>query len=98
LRIYQRLVTLTDRPAMPSSKVVDTRRPSRTGAKSMSSSASPMPQKSSGAVNDRRGERRRRNIPVALDRRGPVGERKAREVGERRRQAEPTTRERDHNQ
>jgi hypothetical protein len=83
---------------MPTSKVVATARPNKPGATSMSASDSPIPQKASGAVNDRRGERRRRNIPVALDRRGPVGERKAREVGERRRQVDPTTCERDYNE
>jgi hypothetical protein len=64
----------------------------------MSTSDSPTPQKTPGSLADRRGERRRRNIPVALDRRGPTGERKAREVGERRRQVDPTTCERDYNE
>ena len=41
-----------------------------------------------------RGERRKRNIPVAVDRR--KGER--REQGERRRQVDPTTCERDYNE
>ena len=41
-----------------------------------------------------RGERRKRNIPVALDRR--QGER--RQLGERRRQVDPTTCERDYNE
>jgi hypothetical protein len=53
--------------------------------------------KGTSALEDRRGERRKRNIPVALDRRGGPGERKARQVGERRRQVDPTTCERDYN-
>jgi hypothetical protein len=52
---------------------------------------------SQGVTADRRGqrggERRKRNIPVALDRR--KGER--RNQGERRRQVDPTTCERDYN-
>src|SRR5205823_2079366 len=86
---------------MPIRKVDARVRPARTGAKVMSASDSPADKAKiaqSGAVNDRRGERRRRNIPVALDRRGEGGGRKAREVGERRRQVDPTTCERDYNE
>lgn len=46
-------------------------------------------------VTDRRGnERRRRQIPVALDRRAG---KERRDLGERRRQIDPTTCERDYN-
>jgi hypothetical protein len=64
----------------------------------MAASDSPTPNATSPTVNERRGERRKRNIPVALDRRGPDGERKPRQVGERRRQVDPTTCERDYNE
>lgn len=60
----------------------------------MSASESSASQNAAGTANDRRGERRKRNIPVVMDRRG--GERKQREVGERRRQVDPTTCERDY--
>lgn len=50
---------------------------------------------STGAMNNRRPvERRKRNIPVALDRRG-TGSRA--DLPERRRQVDPTTCERDYN-
>jgi hypothetical protein len=61
----------------------------------MSTSESPAPDKVSSTGEERRVERRRRNIPVAIDRRGQ-GERKARQQGERRRQVDPTTCERDY--
>src|SRR6516225_11426915 len=61
----------------------------------MSNEASPNPQM---LITDRRGkrggDRRKRDIPVALDRR--KGDR--REQGERRRQVDPTTCERDYNE
>lgn len=62
----------------------------------MSASDSTATHKLTGSSADRRGERRKRNIPVALDRRSESGERKARQVGERRRQVDPTTCERDY--
>ena len=83
---------------MSTRKVVAPQRPSRPGALKMSASDSPTPNPASGTLSDRRGERRRRNIPVALDRRGPEAERKPRQVGERRRQVDPTTCERDYNE
>jgi hypothetical protein len=49
------------------------------------------------AVTDRRGgDRRKRNIPVAVDRRKGK-DRRQQQVGERRRQVDPTTCERDYN-
>jgi hypothetical protein len=49
------------------------------------------------AVTDRRGgDRRKRNIPVAVDRRKGK-DRRTQQVGERRRQVDPTTCERDYN-
>ena len=60
----------------------------------MSASESPAPQNSSATPGGRGGERRKRNIPVVMDRRG--GERKKGEVGERRRQVDPTTCEREY--
>lgn len=62
----------------------------------MSVSDSTVMPKNSGSAAERRGERRKRNIPVAVDRRGEPGERKARQTGERRRQVDPTTCERDY--
>ncbi len=54
-----------------------------------------------GTANQRRPqERRKRNIPVALDRRGPEGAKARRDrenLPERRRQVDPTTCERDYN-
>jgi hypothetical protein len=52
---------------------------------------------SSGTVNQRRQqvERRKRNIPVALDRRG-MGSSARAQLPERRRQVDPTTCERDY--
>jgi hypothetical protein len=49
-------------------------------------------------VTDRRGgnDRRKRNIPVAIDRRKGK-DRRQQQVGERRRQVDPTTCERDYN-
>lgn len=61
----------------------------------MSNDAEPSP--SEVAVTDRRGnERRKRNIPVAVDRRKGK-DRRQQQVGERRRQVDPTTCERDYN-
>src|SRR5271165_4417379 len=58
----------------------------------MSSDESPLPR---NAETERRaGERRKRNIPVAVERRKTGAERRNR--GERRRQVDPTTCERDY--
>jgi hypothetical protein len=58
-------------------------------------SANDNPQ-STGTVNSRKpGERRKRDIPVVMDRRGDRAERPERP--ERRRQVDPTTCERDYN-
>jgi hypothetical protein len=55
------------------------------------------PQTDASAASRRVMERRKRNIPVAIDRRNqPPGERR-RPQGERRRQVDPTTCERDYN-
>ena len=56
-------------------------------------SASNSPQ-SHNAANRRPSERRKKNIPVALDRRGG---RRREDLPERRRQVDPTTCERDYN-
>jgi hypothetical protein len=56
-----------------------------------------LPSSSDYLVTDRRGgERRKRNIPVAVDRRKGK-DRRQQQVGERRRQVDPTTCERDYN-
>jgi hypothetical protein len=63
----------------------------------MSANNSPAPDNApgSGTMNQRRpSERRKKNIPVALDRRGTSGSRK--DLPERRRQVDPTTCERDY--
>ena len=63
----------------------------------MSNDAVPSP--SDVAVTDRRDgdrDRRKRNIPVGLDRRKGK-DRRQQQVGERRRQVDPTTCERDYN-
>jgi hypothetical protein len=63
----------------------------------MSANNSPAPDNTpgSGTINQRRpSERRKKNIPVALDRRGTSGSRK--DLPERRRQVDPTTCERDY--
>jgi hypothetical protein len=60
----------------------------------MSSNDAPDPQVLIEDRRGKRGERRKRDIPVALDRR--KGDR--REPGERRRQVDPTTCERDYNE
>ena len=67
----------------------------------MSSNETPLPEKAHPAADGTRrpSERRKRNIPVALDRRGEAegGERrKQQSQGERRRQVDPTTCERDY--
>jgi hypothetical protein len=67
----------------------------------MSSNETPLPEKAPPAAPDatrRPPERRKRNIPVALDRRGETetGERRKQSQGERRRQVDPTTCERDY--
>ena len=46
-------------------------------------------------TDQRRGDRRKRNIPVAVDRRSGQDRR---QLGERRRQIDPTTCERDYNE
>jgi hypothetical protein len=65
----------------------------------MSANSNPAPDNSSGTVNQRRAaERRKRNIPVALDRRGAgAGGAARQQLPERRRQVDPTTCERDYN-
>ena len=66
----------------------------------MSSNETPLPDKAPPAADAARRppERRKRNIPVALDRRGETepGERRKQSQGERRRQVDPTTCERDY--
>ena len=65
----------------------------------MSANNSPAPENApgSGTVNRRPAERRKRNIPVALDRRGSSAPGSARsQLPERRRQVDPTTCERDY--
>ena len=63
----------------------------------MSANNDPQPQ-SAGGFNQRRPqERRKRDIPVAMERRGEDGEIRVRPTGERRRQVDPTTCERDYN-
>jgi hypothetical protein len=65
----------------------------------MSANNTPAPDNApgSGTVNRRPAERRKRNIPVALDRRGASGTASARsQLPERRRQVDPTTCERDY--
>ncbi len=67
----------------------------------MSANSNPLPENapSSGTANQRRGmERRKRNIPVALDRRGAAGTPAREPLPERRRQVDPTTCERDYNE
>jgi hypothetical protein len=58
-------------------------------------SANETKQKTAGKSAERTVERRKRNIPVVMDRRGEDGERRG-EVGERRRQVDPTTCEREY--
>jgi hypothetical protein len=62
----------------------------------MSANDNQRPDNSPGTVNQRRNmERRKRNIPVALDRRGGASAKS--QLPERRRQVDPTTCERDYN-
>ena len=66
----------------------------------MSSNETPLPEKppATEAAGRRPPERRKRVIPVALERRGEAepGERRKQSQGERRRQVDPTTCERDY--
>src|SRR5437763_16511496 len=64
----------------------------------MSANHDSHPENAPGAVSARRNpERRKRNIPVVNDRRGGA-DRPPRDKGERRRQVDPTTCERDYNE
>src|SRR5262245_33084680 len=49
-----------------------------------------------GGKNNRTGERRKRNIPVAIDRRQGNAQARKQQQGERRRQIDPTTCEREY--